>query len=714
MDNKLECSFIPAFRKSIRPTVVLPLTEARTRHSHHEKQRGSRVKTIERRCRTWSAFLPWNLAAAVLLLAYFSLASVPASASSATRPTLFMVAEFENLTGHSQLNFLSGALCETLLTRLSMIEGRPLVVIERSQMRRAIGELKMSSNDLFDKESAVRLGHFLMANKIVVGSYQAFEEVLKISARVVDVETLRIELAVEESGPFLPAANLFELEDKLAKSLVQKLSFAGLDSRQPYSTNSMISLHCLENARKSAMSRTSQGYKNSVATLTSALRREPAFVEAWMQLARVYSDWAYLNYQEDRDEYEGYYQESNRAVQRALKLDPNCFEARLVLADNHRRQGRYDAALDLAASLQAEGPSNPTLLHIIARSHEKSDHAKEVSLLRDAVETYPSNDILLASLANALFRSRRFEEARHYYQRAIRYNPDSVVVYANLGYACQAIGLYAEASEHYLHAFESDPSSSSYLQGLVYNLLQQERHSDTLDYIRQYFEYVTSDKPDNVAVVKELLGRILEAMMEQVEFDFDSEVVKRRYYPTLDETVSLLEQFPEVTHLVMEGHTDSTGTESYNLDLSRRRVKAVRKILVSKGLDRDRIEAVGKGEAFPISSNEQEIGRSRNRRVVFVLTVAPSDYLGLLRELETARKKIEEQLSKDDLQRRNQGQDIQRLVKIEKKRKMLLEAIERGEILDQQVLADIRSVLTVSTSTGFQGIRSYSIPMGRW
>ena len=69
--------------------------------------------------------------------------------------------------------------------------------------------------------------------------------------------------------------------------------------------------------------------------------------------------------------------------------------------------------------------------------------------------------------------------------------------------------------------------------------------------------------------------------------------------------------------LVLEGHTDATGTDDYNQGLSERRVIAVEaKLAEMFGLDPARISTVGYGEARPIADNSSQAGRARNRRVI--------------------------------------------------------------------------------------------------
>lgn len=72
-------------------------------------------------------------------------------------------------------------------------------------------------------------------------------------------------------------------------------------------------------------------------------------------------------------------------------------------------------------------------------------------------------------------------------------------------------------------------------------------------------------------------------------------------------------------HIVVEGHTDSEGSESYNQGLSQRRADAVRDYLVQKGYPGDRIQSRGKGESSPIADNASPEGRANNRRVEIVI-----------------------------------------------------------------------------------------------
>jgi outer membrane protein OmpA-like peptidoglycan-associated protein len=87
---------------------------------------------------------------------------------------------------------------------------------------------------------------------------------------------------------------------------------------------------------------------------------------------------------------------------------------------------------------------------------------------------------------------------------------------------------------------------------------------------------------------------------------------------TIDKLVKFLKEYPN-RNVLIEGHTDSAGGETYNLGLSQRRANAVKNLLTSKGISEARITAKGYGESRPIASNNTAAGRQQNRRVEIVI-----------------------------------------------------------------------------------------------
>lgn len=104
-------------------------------------------------------------------------------------------------------------------------------------------------------------------------------------------------------------------------------------------------------------------------------------------------------------------------------------------------------------------------------------------------------------------------------------------------------------------------------------------------------------------------------------FDTNSSKVKPGFQPEMNRIANVLYQYPQ-TVVLIEGHTDSRGSEEYNLDLSQRRADAVKNLLAQNGLSTNRIETRAYGESLPVATNETESGRQLNRRVE--IKIAPN------------------------------------------------------------------------------------------
>jgi len=97
-------------------------------------------------------------------------------------------------------------------------------------------------------------------------------------------------------------------------------------------------------------------------------------------------------------------------------------------------------------------------------------------------------------------------------------------------------------------------------------------------------------------------------------FDFDKSTLKPEGRQLLDQVAQQAKAINLET-IIAIGHTDSIGTEAYNMGLSDRRAASVKAYLVSQGIDPNRIYTEGKGEAQPIATNKTAQGRAQNRRV---------------------------------------------------------------------------------------------------
>jgi outer membrane protein OmpA-like peptidoglycan-associated protein len=108
-------------------------------------------------------------------------------------------------------------------------------------------------------------------------------------------------------------------------------------------------------------------------------------------------------------------------------------------------------------------------------------------------------------------------------------------------------------------------------------------------------------------------------MLQDVLFDVGQSTLKSGSQSRLDQLAAVLKNHPE-RRVLVEGFTDSVGSDESNLELSKARAEAVRSALTSRGVGADRVDVRGNGESRPVASNATSAGRQQNRRVEVVFS----------------------------------------------------------------------------------------------
>lgn len=165
---------------------------------------------------------------------------------------------------------------------------------------------------------------------------------------------------------------------------------------------------------------------------------------------------------------------------------------------------------------------------------------------------------------------------------------------------------------------ESDPNTGKFLVGLPVDELFSFiiRHPGYLFYSEPVKWSKDASPPDQgihmrIALTPVQKGKKL--ILNQLFFEFDSSRLKPESSGEINQIFQLLKENPNL-RLLITGHTDSSGSEAYNLRLSLERAESIRTALVSLGINAGRIETSGAGSSQPIQSNESATGRALNRR----------------------------------------------------------------------------------------------------
>lgn len=133
-------------------------------------------------------------------------------------------------------------------------------------------------------------------------------------------------------------------------------------------------------------------------------------------------------------------------------------------------------------------------------------------------------------------------------------------------------------------------------------------------------------------------------ILDKIYFQTNKAVIQRKSFQLLDNVARVVAAHSEITLIQVEGHTDDVGEAAYNKELSQRRAESVVAYLIDKGVEHNRLQAIGYGEERPIQPNTDETNRAANRRVEFNLTGAPRN----IKQRDTAPDKAAEDSEKAD------------------------------------------------------------------
>lgn len=122
-----------------------------------------------------------------------------------------------------------------------------------------------------------------------------------------------------------------------------------------------------------------------------------------------------------------------------------------------------------------------------------------------------------------------------------------------------------------------------------------------------------------LAASKVEMGHGTVSIKEEIRFDFGKDTLRGDADPVLGQVANMLIAHPDLTKIVVEGHTDNVGDLAYNHALSQRRAESVVRALVARGVAKELLVARGYGAQRPVAENVDEAGRALNRRVAFVV-----------------------------------------------------------------------------------------------
>ena len=449
----------------------------------------------------------------VALTAALIIISLGASLHAQTRVA---ITPFENITKNAEYDWLCNGFSETLTTGLSEVNS--VIIIERSQFNSIVKEQDLQLSDLADETKAVSVGKVLGAEKMLIGSFQAFGQRIKVNARFVDVSTGEI----DRKHIFAAENDLNKVFDIYNQIVEQALLSFGITASQAEkgkiasSTKGTADIEAYENYIKGVVTYSSSGtekeYKEAIDFFNKSLDKDPNYALAYTGLAKSYAKMGRLKEISFKlDEKVADYQNAAKNGSKAVKLNNELSSAWTALALIYRELKQRDKLINAAKKAISIKSSEYEAYDILADAYTKnffpdfqnldsaiyfrkksvaiepkfaagyrglgSDYLANGDLnnaeaaFQKAVEILPKHSGGHDLLGQVYFQKGDFESAKQEFYQKIMLDPKSAFGYTHLAEVLFLEGNYNEAFLKYTYAIEINPNAAYAYNSLAWMYL---------------------------------------------------------------------------------------------------------------------------------------------------------------------------------------------------------------------------------------------------
>lgn len=248
------------------------------------------------------------------------------------------------------------------------------------------------------------------------------------------------------------------------------------------------------------------------------------------------------------------------------------------------------------------------------------DFQKREHLYRQAIALCPDYAEAHNNLADALEQQGKYDQAVVEYHKAIKLKPNLAVPYLSLGDIYLKMGLFQKSVAYYKEGLKRDPDDALAVANLTIanqGILTAERYN-----LLDSSTLIESLKDRNIRTMGPggVRAKMSRVRFQNILFNFDSYSVKPQSIPQLYEIGRALSSHKlKNARFLIEGHTDSIGSEDYNQKLSENRAMSIKLYLINNfPLHENVLDVRGYGEVRPLTSNATDEDRKNNRRVEIV------------------------------------------------------------------------------------------------
>jgi serine/threonine protein kinase/Flp pilus assembly protein TadD len=337
------------------------------------------------------------------------------------------VMTFLNITGEPADEWIGSGIAETVTSDLKKVRG--LSVIGRERTFEVLKDLQTGALNDFDESVAIDIGRRLSAAWILGGGYQRIGEMIRITARVIDVNTGEVVRTVKIDGKI---SEIFDLQDKIVYELSQGLNLelgtSEIDEIEADETQSVEAYESFSRGMINLRTGSRDSLDRAIYYFEKAAELDPNYAGAWAALAAAYDlKGGFLSIPELSQKAVGF-------AEKAVKLNPRLSHAHQFLGGAYNTLGRYDEA---------------------------------IAAMNEAVRLEPNNAGAHSSLARAYWLGKGMvQEAIVELERAVAINPQAGYSYLQLVFLHTLVGNYTRAEDAAKHAIELQEKFISGKEGL--------------------------------------------------------------------------------------------------------------------------------------------------------------------------------------------------------------------------------------------------------
>ena len=424
--------------------------------------------------------------------------SGPSNALTPRLENAVAVMTFSNITGEDKDEWIGSGIAETVTSDLKKVRG--LSVIGRERTFEVLKELGTGQLSDFDETVAIDVGRRLAASWILGGGYQRIGEMIRITARVIDVNTGEVVRTVKIDGDI---KEIFVLQDKIVYELSQGLNLelgtSEINEIEAAETQSVEAYESFSRGMINLRTGSRDSLDRAIHYFEKAAEMDPNYAGAWAALSAAYDlKGGFLSIPEL----------SHKAVEfaeKAVKLNPRLSHAHQFLGGAYSTLGRYDDA---------------------------------IAAMTEAVRLEPNNAGAHGSLARAYWLGKGMvEEAIVELEHAVSINPQAGYSYLQLVFLHTLVGNYTRAEAAAKHAIELQERYISGKEGLQvvgahtrlgYCYYRQGRYDEAIQEYERESEFLkTSDhalRERSLTELEQKLGAVYlrKGMTEEAEQHFKS------------------------------------------------------------------------------------------------------------------------------------------------------------------------------------------------